>query len=66
MSDYCKWCQYSVRDKTCPMTPLYWDFVDRNKSIFQKWRTPYILSTLVKIDIEQIREAKKQFIKTLS
>jgi deoxyribodipyrimidine photolyase-related protein len=66
MSDYCKWCQYSVRDKTCPMTPLYWDFVDRNKSIFQKWRTPYILSALAKIDIEQIREAKKQFIKTLS
>jgi deoxyribodipyrimidine photolyase-related protein len=36
MSNYCRGCQYSVKEKTCPMTHLYWDFVDRNKEIFQK------------------------------
>ena len=66
MSNYCKNCQYSVKDKTCPMTHLYWDFVDRNQAIFSRWRTPYVLSTLAKIDIEKIRLAKEKFIhKTL-
>ena len=63
MSNYCKWCEYSVKEKTCPMTHLYWDFVDRNKPIFEKWRTPYILSTLAKVDIEKIRLAKEKFIR---
>lgn len=35
MSDYCRNCQYSVKEKTCPMTHLYWDFVDRNQSLFE-------------------------------
>lgn len=66
MSDYCKSCQYSVKEKTCPMTHLYWDFVDRNKQVFQNGRTPYILPTLAKLDIEKIRKAKEIFIqKTL-
>ncbi len=63
MSDYCKGCQYSVKDKTCLMTHLYWDFVDRNQTIFQKWRTPYILPTLAKVDIEKVRLAKELFIR---
>lgn len=66
MSDYCKGCRYSIKEKTCPMTHLYWDFVDRNQSLFSKWRTPYILSTLSKIDIDKIREAKKKFIHKIS
>ena len=66
MSNYCKNCQYSIKEKTCPMTHLYWDFVDRNQEIFQKWRTPYVLSTLAKIDIEKIRKAKEIFIRKIS
>jgi deoxyribodipyrimidine photolyase-related protein len=61
MSNYCKWCQYSVKEKTCPMTHLYWDFVDRNHEIFSRGRTPYILSTLAKVDIEKVRKAKAVF-----
>lgn len=34
MSDYCKSCEYSVKDKTgenaCPLNSLYWHFIDRN------------------------------------
>ncbi len=62
MSNYCQGCQYSVKKKTCPMTHLYWDFVDRNQEIFASWRTPYILSTLAKVDIEKIRKAKEKFV----
>ncbi len=35
MSDYCKGCLYSVKEKTgptaCPFNYLYWDFLDRNR-----------------------------------
>ncbi|MEP3828236.1 MAG: cryptochrome/photolyase family protein, partial [Lentilitoribacter sp.] len=35
MSDYCKSCDYKVKDKNgphaCPFNYLYWDFLDRNK-----------------------------------
>jgi deoxyribodipyrimidine photolyase-related protein len=61
MSDYCRWCRYSVREKTCPMTALYWDFVDRNTSLFESGRNPYILSNLRKIDIEKVRALKTNF-----
>ncbi|MDZ7708686.1 MAG: cryptochrome/photolyase family protein [Roseovarius sp.] len=38
MSDYCKSCAYSVKDKTgenaCPFNLLYWDFVIRHRERF--------------------------------
>lgn len=65
MSNYCTKCHYSLKEKTCPMTHLYWDFVDRNQSLFNKGRTPYILSTLSKIDIQKIRIMKQKFIQKI-
>jgi deoxyribodipyrimidine photolyase-like uncharacterized protein len=44
------------------MTDMYWDFVDRNQDIFRKGRTPYVLSTLAKVDIEKIRTMKEKFV----
>lgn len=39
MSDYCKRCAYSVKDKTgdtaCPFNLLYWDFLIRHRERFQ-------------------------------
>lgn len=36
MSDYCGKCRYKVTQKTgpnaCPFNPLYWHFMDRNRS----------------------------------
>ena len=55
-----------MKTKTCPMTHLYWSFIERNKHLFQTGRTPYILSTLRKLDIEKIETAKKAFLATLS
>lgn len=66
MSNFCQNCTYSIKEKTCPMTHLYWDFVDRNQDIFRKWRTPYVLSSLAKIDIEKIKKAKAAFIQKTS
>ena len=38
MSDYCKGCAYSVKDKTgenaCPFNLLYWDFMVRHREKF--------------------------------
>ena len=40
MSDYCKSCAYSVRQKsgpgTCPFNLLYWNFLDRHRGRFEK------------------------------
>jgi deoxyribodipyrimidine photolyase-related protein len=31
MSDYCKGCRFDPK-KTCPVTPMYWAFLERNES----------------------------------
>ncbi len=39
MSDYCKSCQYKVKQKNgeeaCPFNYLYWDFLDRNRHFLE-------------------------------
>ena len=39
MSNYCKTCAYSVKDKTgdnaCPFNTLYWHFLDRHRDRFE-------------------------------
>ncbi|MES1926937.1 cryptochrome/photolyase family protein [Salinisphaera sp. T31B1] len=39
MSNYCKNCRFDHRqatgDKACPVTTLYWDFLDRNAKTFE-------------------------------
>lgn len=38
MSDYCKGCQYNVKEKigpnACPLNSLYWNFIDHNYDQF--------------------------------
>jgi len=40
MSDYCGGCAYKVKEKTgaraCPFNLLYWQFLDRHRSKFEK------------------------------
>ncbi len=40
MSNYCKGCHYDQKDKygdnACPFNPLYWHFLEHNRSKFQK------------------------------
>lgn len=39
MGNYCKTCRFDHRQATganaCPVTTLYWDFLDRNRSVFE-------------------------------
>ena len=40
MSNYCKNCQYKVKEKSgkdaCPFNYLYWDFLSRNRKLLEK------------------------------
>jgi deoxyribodipyrimidine photolyase-related protein len=62
MSNFCESCVYSVKKKTCPMTPLYWDFVDRNREMYKKWRSPYTVSQADRLDLDAIRDQKAYFL----
>lgn len=64
MSDYCKNCHYSVKEKTgaqaCPFNYLYWDFLERNKE--QLGNNPRLgmpFRTLNKMTDEKIRHIKR-------
>lgn len=73
MSDYCKGCAYSVKDKTgekaCPFNYLYWYFLDRNEDRLKGLRRlnmPY--NTLGKFSVErrnEIREDADRFLKSI-
>jgi deoxyribodipyrimidine photolyase-related protein len=53
MSDYCRGCYYDrtarTGDRACPFTTLYWDFLDRHRTRFE--RNPRIVT--------QVRAAQK-------
>ena len=65
MSDYCKGCQYDYKEKysenACPYNYLYWNFVDENKTVFEKSRSHFVLKNLQKIDIDTITQLKNKF-----
>lgn len=67
MSDYCSQCRYDPKQKSwpraCPMNYLYRNFVDKHRDLFK--RQPYVVNTLDKLDIEQIRAEAQDFIDTL-
>lgn len=55
MSDYCKHCEYSVKEKTgykaCPFNYLYWDFINRHKAQLENnHRMGMILKTMGRMD----------------
>jgi deoxyribodipyrimidine photolyase-related protein len=64
MSDYCPACRFDPRRRTgpdaCPLTALYWDFLDRNADrLADNRRLQMPLRSLAKIDpaeLDAIRE----------
>ena len=57
MSGHCAGCQYSPREKVgakaCPVTALYWDFVDRHAGLLAgNRRTRFAVSTWERMDGE--------------
>ena len=65
MSDYCKNCKYNPKEKNtqtaCPLNYLYWNFVDENKEVFEKWRQHFVLKNLERVDIWKLRKLKERF-----
>ncbi|MGB2111392.1 MAG: hypothetical protein ACPHY8_06325 [Patescibacteria group bacterium] len=59
MSDFCKNCEYNVKEKyntdSCSYNYLYWNFVDEQKETFAKTRQSFVLKNLEKIDLEKIK-----------
>ena len=74
MSDYCRGCQYNVKEKNgpnaCPFNYLYWDFLQRNRSqLSHNQRLRMVYSTLSKMDpdrVEAIDRDSRHFLEALS
>jgi len=60
MSNFCKNCRYKYKEKTgddaCPVTTLYWDFLDRN---YDKIKDNTRMNFQVK-NVENLRKKKKE------
>lgn len=65
MSDYCKHCQYKVKNKlgedACPFNYLYWNFLIKHETLFRNNpRMAMIYRTLEKKTPEEVEEIQKQ------
>ena len=65
MSDYCKSCEYNVKEKTteksCPFNSLYWDFMVRHREKFERNpRIGMVYRTWDKFDIESKRATRQR------
>ena len=71
MSDYCKSCRYSVKEKSgpdaCPFNYLYWNFFITNKDKLQSnhrlWVVYANIKKMSRHRIEQIQKDSKKFLK---
>ena len=74
MSDYCKACSYSIKEKAgktaCPFNYLYWDFMIRHQHKLKgNPRLGYAYNTISKYSADRIEEIQKDaalFLKDLS
>ncbi|MCH2185383.1 cryptochrome/photolyase family protein [Myxococcota bacterium] len=65
MSNYCRDCSYSpgekVGPKACPMTTLYWSFLDRHRDRFaSNTRMKMMLRNLDRLDIDELEQIRDQ------
>ncbi|MGQ2980067.1 MAG: cryptochrome/photolyase family protein [Polaromonas sp.] len=65
MSNYCSGCSYEpetrVGPRACPMTTLYWNFLDRHESAFaSNPRTALMVKNLQRMSAEDRRAVKAQ------
>lgn len=61
MSDYCQACRFDPK-RTCPITRLYWAFLDRNRERLQgNPRMGLVLGSLRRRSKEQRREDRRTF-----
>jgi deoxyribodipyrimidine photolyase-related protein len=65
MSDYCKDCEYNVKEKTteqsCPFNALYWDFMVRHREKFERNpRIGMVYRSWDKFDAETQRSTRQR------
>ena len=65
MSNYCPDCRYSPKKRTgpdaCPLTTLYWDFLDRNRELLgSNHRMRMQVRNLDRIDRDEMAEIREQ------
>ncbi len=71
MSNYCKSCEYDPSQKigpqACPMTTLYWDFLDRHREELQaNPRAMLMMKNYEKLSTLELQDIREQAITTLS
>jgi deoxyribodipyrimidine photolyase-related protein len=71
MSNYCKGCAYNPEQKTgdtaCPMTTLYWNFLDRHEdSLMKNPRTVLMARNIGRLSGEERESIRRQAAYTLS
>jgi deoxyribodipyrimidine photolyase-related protein len=71
MSDYCAGCRYDHRARTgdtaCPLTTLYWDFLDRHRDRFERnpRMGPQVRGLAQRDDLAEIRTRATQVLELL-
>jgi len=65
MSNYCRDCSYSpgekIGPKACPMTTLYWSFLDQHRDRFaSNTRMKMMLRNLDRLDTDELKQVRKQ------
>jgi deoxyribodipyrimidine photolyase-related protein len=65
MSDYCKGCHYSYKERTgdraCPFNFFYWDFLARHRGqLATQGRMSFILNNLDKMPEAELREIRQK------
>ena len=73
MSDYCRTCKYSYKNKTgddaCPFNYLYWNFIDQHRELLaSNPRMSMIYRQLDKMDegtLNSLREQSKNYLDTI-
>ena len=64
MSDHCKGCRYTLKERSgpeaCPLTVLYWDFLDRNRERLGSNRRMWMqMKNLDRIDEAELMEIRR-------
>ena len=70
MSNYCAGCRYDpaqkTGDKSCPMTTLYWSFLDRHEAVLSKNpRTALMAKNITRLDKDARSALQQQALTTL-
>ena len=65
MSDYCKSCRFdpklAVGDRACPVTTMYWDFLDRHQARWsENGRMVFQIKNLANKDVEELTAIKER------